>query len=207
MFIKLALIGCIVVSCMAQEGGYGHHHVDYYAHPKYKFKYGVSDDHTHDHHNQHETRDGDVVHGEYSLHEPDGTIRIVKYTADHKNGFNAEVIKKGHAKHPETHVKHPFAVFHHHHDHGHPKYTFKYGVSDDHTHDHHNQHESRDGDVVHGEYSLHEPDGTIRIVKYTADHKNGFNAEVIKKGHAKHPETHVKHPFAVFHHHHDHGYY
>ncbi|KAF5307758.1 hypothetical protein FQR65_LT06629 [Abscondita terminalis] len=117
MFIKLALIGCIVVSCMAQESGYGHHHVDYYAHPKYNFKYGVSDDHTHDHHNQHESRDGDVVHGEYSLHEPDGTIRIVKYTADHKNGFNAEVIKKGHAKHPETHVKHPFAVFHHHHDH------------------------------------------------------------------------------------------
>ncbi|KAF5307763.1 hypothetical protein FQR65_LT06634 [Abscondita terminalis] len=117
-FLKLALIGCIVVSCLAQDGSYGHHHVDYYAHPKYKFKYGVSDDHTHDHHSQHESRDGDVVHGEYSLHEPDGTIRIVKYTADHKNGFNAEVIKKGHAKHPETHVKHPFAVFHHHHDHG-----------------------------------------------------------------------------------------
>lgn len=27
--------------------------------------------------------------------EPDGTVRIVKYYADEKNGFNAEVIKEG----------------------------------------------------------------------------------------------------------------
>ncbi|KAF5307769.1 hypothetical protein FQR65_LT06640 [Abscondita terminalis] len=275
MFIKLALVSCAVVACLAQDGGYGHggssyashslghdhghheshshghdhgHHVDYYAHPKYHYKYGVSDHHTHDIHSQHESRDGDSVHGEYSLHEPDGTIRVVKYTADHKNGFNAEVIRKGHAQHPETHVKHAFkfaliscavvACFAQHgsygheassyashslgndhghhqishnqgHDHGHhvdyyahPKYHFKYGVSDHHTHDHHSQQESRDGDAVHGEYSLHESDGTIRVVKYTADHKNGFNAEVIRKGHAKHPETHVKHAF-VAHAHHD----
>ncbi|KAF5307755.1 hypothetical protein FQR65_LT06626 [Abscondita terminalis] len=113
MLFKLALISCVVVVCYAQHGGYGHghgHDVDYYAHPKYEFKYGVSDAHTHDQHSQQEHRDGDVVHGEYSLHEPDGTVRIVKYTADHKNGFNAEVIKKGHASHPETHVKPAFVV-------------------------------------------------------------------------------------------------
>ncbi|KAK4880709.1 hypothetical protein RN001_008855 [Aquatica leii] len=99
---------------------HGHvHHVDYYAHPKYNFKYGVSDKHTHDHHSQHESRDGDQVHGEYSLHEADGTIRIVKYTADHKNGFNAEVIRKGHAVHPETHVKAAFVAHAHHDSHGH----------------------------------------------------------------------------------------
>ncbi|KAF5307751.1 hypothetical protein FQR65_LT06622 [Abscondita terminalis] len=89
--------------------GYGHHdeHVDYYVRsPKYEFNYGVSDAHTHDHHSQHEVRDGDVVHGEYSLHEADGTIRTVKYTADHKNGFNAQVIRSGHAAHPQTHVSH-----------------------------------------------------------------------------------------------------
>ncbi|KAF5307756.1 hypothetical protein FQR65_LT06627 [Abscondita terminalis] len=117
MFFKLALIGCIVVSCMAQGGSYGHHQVDYHAHPKYNFKYGVSDGHTHDNHNQQESRDGDVVHGEYSLHESDGTIRVVKYTADHKNGFNAEVIKKGHAQHPQTHVKKSFAVYNQNHGH------------------------------------------------------------------------------------------
>lgn len=50
-------------------------------------------------------RVGDVVKGEYSLKEPDGTIRIVKYTADDKNGFNAVVIRKGHAVHPQLITK------------------------------------------------------------------------------------------------------
>ncbi|KAK4880700.1 hypothetical protein RN001_008846 [Aquatica leii] len=59
---------------IAHGHGHGHQddHVDYYAHPKYEFNYGVSDAHTNDHHSQHESRDGDVVHGEYSLHEADG---------------------------------------------------------------------------------------------------------------------------------------
>ncbi|XP_031343049.1 cuticle protein 19-like [Photinus pyralis] len=88
------------------------HHVDYHAHPKYEFSYGVADAHTHDHHSQHESRDGDVIHGEYSLHEADGTIRTVKYTADDKNGFNAVVERSGHAAHPDTHAK--VAIVGHH---------------------------------------------------------------------------------------------
>lgn len=63
--------------------------------PKYEFKYGVADPKTGDKKSQYETRDGDAVKGEYSLVEPDGTIRIVKYYADKKTGFNAEVIKEG----------------------------------------------------------------------------------------------------------------
>lgn len=63
--------------------------------PKYEYKYGVEDPKTGDKKSQYETRDGDVVKGEYSLAEPDGTIRIVKYTADKKSGFNAEVIRQG----------------------------------------------------------------------------------------------------------------
>lgn len=39
-------------------------------------------------------------------------------------------------------------------------------------------HESRDGDVVQGHYSLVEPDGAVRTVTYTADSINGFNAVV-----------------------------
>jgi Insect cuticle protein len=76
----------------ADYGHQGHeeyHHdelVDYYAHPKYAYKYGVSDYHTGDVKSQHETRDGDVVKGQYSLVEPDGTIRTVDYTADKHNG-------------------------------------------------------------------------------------------------------------------------
>ncbi|XP_047098201.1 cuticle protein 7-like [Schistocerca piceifrons] len=74
--------------------GYGHghggHSVDYVAYPKYEFEYGVSDGHTGDHHSQKEHRDGDVVTGEYSLKEADGSVRTVKYHAD-KSGFHPVV--------------------------------------------------------------------------------------------------------------------
>ncbi|KAI5631042.1 insect cuticle protein domain-containing protein [Phthorimaea operculella] len=105
---------------------HGHKIVDYYAEPKYEFEYKVEDGHTHDQKSQHETREGDVVKGYYSLHEADGTQRIVHYQADHKNGsnkgyyslheadgtqrivhyqadhkngFQAQVERKGHAQH------------------------------------------------------------------------------------------------------------
>ncbi|XP_013187150.2 uncharacterized protein LOC106132319 isoform X2 [Amyelois transitella] len=71
--------------------GYEDRHVDYHAHPKYDYSYSVSDPHTGDHKTQHEVRDGDVVKGEYSLLQPDGTFRKVTYTADDHNGFNAVV--------------------------------------------------------------------------------------------------------------------
>lgn len=34
---------------------------------------------------------GDSVHGEYSIKEPGGNVRTVKYHADHKGGFFATV--------------------------------------------------------------------------------------------------------------------
>lgn len=72
------------------------------AYPKYGFDYGVHDAHTGDVKQQHEVRDGDVVKGQYSLVEPDGTTRVVEYTADKHNGFNAVVKKIGHAVHPQV---------------------------------------------------------------------------------------------------------
>ncbi|XP_063698125.1 cuticle protein 7-like [Culicoides brevitarsis] len=84
--------------------GYEHHedeHVDYYAPPKYAFKYGVNDFHTGDVKSQHETRDGDVVKGQYSLVEPDGSVRTVDYTADKHSGFNAVVHKTAPIHHHE----------------------------------------------------------------------------------------------------------
>ncbi|ENN76220.1 adult-specific cuticular protein ACP-20-like [Dendroctonus ponderosae] len=82
------------------SGLVGHQAVDYYAPPQYDFAYGVSDLHTGDNKQQKEIRHGDVVQGEYSLKEADGTIRTVKYTADDHNGFNAVVLRQGHALHP-----------------------------------------------------------------------------------------------------------
>jgi hypothetical protein len=69
-------------------------------HPKYEFKYGVKDDHTHDIKEQAEKRDGDKVEGYYKLVEPDGTTRTVHYTADKHTGFHAQVDRSGHAIHP-----------------------------------------------------------------------------------------------------------
>ncbi|GBP63196.1 Cuticle protein 19 [Eumeta japonica] len=66
------------------EDHYGGH--DEYAHPKYHYSYSVEDPHTGDHKSQHEARDGDVVKGEYSLLQPDGTFRKVSYSADDHHG-------------------------------------------------------------------------------------------------------------------------
>ncbi|XP_045454716.1 larval cuticle protein A2B-like [Melitaea cinxia] len=67
---------------------------EYDAHPQYSFAYDVQDGLTGDSKSQHETRDGDVVQGSYSVVDPDGTKRTVDYTADPHNGFNAVVHKE-----------------------------------------------------------------------------------------------------------------
>lgn len=61
-----------------------------------------------------------------------------------------------------------------------PQYTYNYGVSDELTGDVKSQHEIRDGDIVKGQYSLLEADGSIRTVDYEASDLNGFNAIVSK---------------------------
>uniref|UniRef100_A0A182SWI3 Uncharacterized protein n=1 Tax=Anopheles maculatus TaxID=74869 RepID=A0A182SWI3_9DIPT len=87
-------------------------------HPKYAFNYGVADHSTGDVKSQHETRDGDVVKGQYSLVEPDGSVRTVDYTADPINGFNAVVSKTAplvHAHAPVVkHVVPAVKAVHHH---------------------------------------------------------------------------------------------
>uniref|UniRef100_T1J919 Uncharacterized protein n=1 Tax=Strigamia maritima TaxID=126957 RepID=T1J919_STRMM len=73
------------------RGQYGHGYADDYAQPiDYQFKYLVSDDKTYNYQTRDEVKDGKTVHGSYSLVEPDGSTRIVKYTAD-EYGFHAQV--------------------------------------------------------------------------------------------------------------------
>ncbi|KAH8391553.1 hypothetical protein KR200_010506, partial [Drosophila serrata] len=67
---------------------------DYDSRPQYSFAYDVRDTLTGDDKRQEEKRDGDLVKGQYSLIEPDGTRRIVEYTADDASGFNAIVSKQ-----------------------------------------------------------------------------------------------------------------
>ena len=63
----------------------------------------MNDPHTGDRKSQWEERDGDVVKGQYTVDEADGTTRVVSYTSDKHNGFNAVVKKIGKAHHPQTH--------------------------------------------------------------------------------------------------------
>jgi len=70
---------------------YKHVEYEHEAPPKYDFSYSVHDEHTGDIKQQQESRDGDVVHGSYSLYDADGHHRVVEYTADDHNGFNAVV--------------------------------------------------------------------------------------------------------------------
>jgi len=70
-------------------------------HPLYAYEYGVNDPNTGDIKRAWEKRDGDVVKGQYSLVEPDGSVRIVDYVADWETGFHATVTKQG----PSIHKK------------------------------------------------------------------------------------------------------
>ncbi|XP_069669232.1 cuticle protein 7-like [Periplaneta americana] len=86
--------------------------VDYVAKPDYTFAYGVEDPLTGNSQNHKETRDGDVVKGQYTVLDPDGTTRTVTYTADPQNGFQATV----HHSAPSTNVhRHVPAPTHQHH--------------------------------------------------------------------------------------------
>lgn len=63
-------------------------------------------------------------------------------------------------------------------DHGPVAYEFHWSVNDPHTGDIKSQKETRKDDQVQGQYSLVDSDGYIRIVEYTSDAHNGFNAIV-----------------------------
>nr|XP_032511594.1 uncharacterized protein LOC116766046 [Danaus plexippus plexippus] len=260
-----------------------HEEID--SHPQYDFSYSVHDGHTGDNKSQHESRDGDAVHGEYSLVEADGSVRTVQYSADDHSGFNAVVSHSAPSAHavpapahsiqrhdqqraaiavapvahyatapvavhsapvayhaapvhyssagavssqsiqrhdqpraaiavapvahysaapvahyaaaPVAHYSAPIAhaayAAHEEID-SHPQYDFSYSVHDGHTGDNKSQHESRDGDAVHGEYSLVEADGSVRTVQYSADDHSGFNAVVshsAPSAHAVPVPTHV----------------
>lgn len=76
-----------------------------------------------------------------------------------------------------------------------PRYAYNYAVNDPHTGDNKAQWEARDGDQVKGSYSLVEPDGSLRVVDYSANDLQGFNAVVKKIGPSLHP-TSVLHGIA-----------
>ena len=74
------------------------HHGDPYKIPPrpFAYAYGVSDEYAGTNFDKKETQDEyGVVSGEYRVALPDGRTQIVTYTADHTNGFIADVKYEG----------------------------------------------------------------------------------------------------------------
>ncbi|XP_069694768.1 cuticle protein-like [Periplaneta americana] len=80
---------------------------DFDTNPQYTFTYRVTDVATGDSKAQEETRKGDTVEGSYSVVEPDGSVRTVRYQADSVNGFNA-IVERNRANSPP--LRHAGAV-------------------------------------------------------------------------------------------------
>ena len=88
--------------------------------------------------------------------------------------------------HPAPHAKHPDEA---------PKpYAFQYGVADDYSGAKFNAQETADGKAVTGSYQVALPDGRIQTVTYTADHYNGYIADVKYEGVPVYPEAKPYHP-------------
>merc|ERR1712003_329505 len=67
----------------------------------YAYEYGVADDYSKSNFKKTETQDaGGNVAGSFTIALPDGRIQTTTYTADHTNGFIAEVTYSGEAVYP-----------------------------------------------------------------------------------------------------------
>jgi len=64
----------------------------------FNYQWAVNDEYSGNQYNHDSQSDGKVTEGEYRVLLPDGRTQIVKYTADHYNGFQAEVTYEGEAR-------------------------------------------------------------------------------------------------------------
>jgi hypothetical protein len=154
----------------------------------YDFKYEVHDEKTGDIKRQFETVSNGQTKGQYSLIDSDGYRRLVEYTADSQNGFEAKVTReKTHFRIPEQQtrkaeekkeeIEKPIVEWISEDESAKP-YQYRYEVHDSHTGDIKRQQETASKEGVKGQYSLIDSDGFRRVVEYTADAKNGFQANV-----------------------------
>ncbi|XP_026471460.1 histidine-rich glycoprotein-like [Ctenocephalides felis] len=153
--------------------GHGHHkyrHHEYQNYAAYGHGYGYGA----------QSYSNLVNHNNHYAHE---------YTGHGLNHASHALIYTGHGLNYDHHNSYARNDYHH----THPQYSFQYGVNDHYTEDVKSQHEVRDGDVVKGQYSLVEPDGSVRTVKYAANDRDGFNALVSKTGPTVHSLGHHGH--------------
>ncbi|XP_066966786.1 cuticle protein 7-like [Macrobrachium rosenbergii] len=118
MYAKVIIASCCLAAFamgrpddVPAPEGYGYaapeHQLSYGTHDKHEkgmpfdFEYAVKDDYKGLDFGHNSNSDGKVVTGKYYVLLPDGRTQIVTYTADHYNGYQAEVTYEGEAKYPE----------------------------------------------------------------------------------------------------------
>ncbi|XP_027237316.1 cuticle protein 7-like [Penaeus vannamei] len=115
MNAKVVLVACLASVAAARpdtpRDGYSYEapapkysapHASYEKGMPFDFAYGVVDHYSGNDYSHNSNSDGNVVKGEYRVLLPDGRTQIVSYTADHVNGYVAEVTYEGEAHYPET---------------------------------------------------------------------------------------------------------
>lgn len=89
MSFKLFIFFCLVSVTLA--GLLRHDEPDHEEPANYKFSYEVNEPSTGDIKKQHEEAKNGAISGYYTVNDADGFKRIVHYTADDENGFQADV--------------------------------------------------------------------------------------------------------------------
>merc|ERR1712168_499571 len=93
------------------------------------------------------------------------------YQADQYQPVQHEAVHPAHHQEEEKYPPKPFA--------------YEYGGADESGRHFAKTETSDDDGVVRGEYRVELPDGRVQIVSYTADHVNGYQADVRYEGEAK----------------------
>jgi len=104
MFSIIALV-CSLLSAVMADGPPAYGPPPSYekeAAQPYSYQYAVQDDYSGSNFAASENSDAKVVTGSYTVHLPDGRIQTVKYTADHYNGYVADVSYEGTPVYPEA---------------------------------------------------------------------------------------------------------
>merc|ERR1719452_467081 len=123
-----------------------------------------------------------------SHHQPEPRYHPTKhtYSATEEKRFHP------HAPHPSepTYAPQPSysdhdSSYHHEEKKEGKPFNFNVDVNDAYTGNVFTNRQSNDGKVTTGEYRVLLPDGRTQVVKYTADHYNGYQAEVTYEGEAK----------------------
>merc|ERR1712106_1236479 len=101
MFKLLTAATLLAVAAAQYAPAPAYHPVEKLAPQPYAYEYGVADDYSKANFKKAETQDaGGNVAGSFTIALPDGRIRTTTYTADHTNGFVAEVTYSGTAVYP-----------------------------------------------------------------------------------------------------------